>query len=37
MSMKTCANIKQKDSAAQMSKEEDMPTNRSYSAPKWIA
>lgn len=33
MSMKTYANIKQKDSAAQGSKEEDTSMNKSYSAP----
>lgn len=31
--MKTYANIKQKDTAAQGSKEEDTSMNKSYSAP----
>lgn len=35
--MKTCANIKQRDSASQVSKKEDMPMNLSYSVPKWIS
>lgn len=33
MSMETYANIKQRDSTAQGSKEEDTSMNKSYSAP----